>query len=197
MAGRTDGAPGPAIRPATPADAPALLDIYAFYVTDTAVSFEYTPPSADEFARRMEAVLARYPWLVIGDGERPLGYAYAAPFKGREAYDWSVEVTGYLAPDARGRGLGRRLYEALEEALRRMGVRNLYACVACPDPEDEYLTLASPRFHARMGYREAGRYRRCASKFGRWYDMVWMEKHIGGHEPAPEPIVPWPEARRD
>ena len=197
MAGRTDGAPGPSIRPATPADAPALLEIYAFYVTDTAVSFEYAPPSADEFARRMEAVLARYPWLVIGDGERLLGYAYAAPFKGRAAYDWSVEVTVYLAPDARGRGLGRRLYEALEEELRRMGVRNLYACIACPDPEDEYLTLASPRFHARMGYREAGRYRRCASKFGRWYDMVWMEKHIGGHEPAPEPIVSWPEARRD
>ena len=72
-----------------------------------------------------------------------------------------------------------------------MGVRNLYACIALADPEDEYLTLDSPRFHAHMGYAVVGRFHRCASKFGRWYDMVWMEKHIGGHGDDPEAVVPY------
>ena len=185
------------IREARLSDAGELLDIYAWYVRQTAVSFEYEPPTLDQFLGRMAATTARYPWLVAEEDGHLLGYACAGTFKDRTAYDWSCETTIYLDRNARGRGIGRALYEALEAALGSMGVRNLYACIALADPEDEYLTLDSPRFHEHMGYVTVGRFHRCASKFGRWYDMVWMEKHIGGHEPAPEPIVPWPEARRD
>ena len=179
------------IRDARPADAGALLDIYAWYVRHTAVSFEYEPPTLEAFRGRMAATTARYPWLVAEEDGRPLGYACAGPFKNRAAYDWSCETTIYLDGNARGRGIGRALYEALEAALGSMGVRNLYACIALADPEDEYLTLDSPRFHEKMGYAVVGRFHRCASKFGRWYDMVWMEKTIGGHGDGPEAVVPY------
>lgn len=179
------------IRDARLADAGELLDIYAWYVHQTAVSFEYEAPTLDQFRGRMAAVTARYPWLVAEEDGRLLGYACAGTFKSRAAYDWSCETTIYIDRNARGRGVGRALYEALEAALGSMGVRNLYACVAMADPEDEYLTLDSPRFHERMGYATVGRFHRCASKFGRWYDMVWMEKYIGGHEDSPGTVVPY------
>ena len=179
------------IRDARPADAGELLDIYAWYVRQTAVSFEYEAPTLDQFRRRMAAVTARYPWLVAEEDGRLLGYACAGTFKSRAAYDWSCETTIYIDKNARGRGVGRALYEALEAALGSMGVRNLYACVALADPEDEYLTLDSPRFHAHMGYATVGCFHRCASKFGRWYDMVWMEKAIGEHEERPGMVVPY------
>lgn len=169
------------IRTATPSDAGRLLEIYGWYVENTAVSFEYEVPTLEEFRRRVENTLRRYPYLVIEEGGRVMGYAYAGPFKGRTAYDWSCEVTIYLDRDARRQGLGRRLYAALEAALGQMGIVNLYACIAVPAAEDEYLTLDSVRFHAHMGYREAGRFHQCGYKFHRWYDMVWMEKIIGRH----------------
>ena len=178
---------GIVIRDATLEDAPALLGIYAHYVERTAVSFEYATPTPDEFRERIARVTRCYPWLVAQRGEEIVGYAYAGPFKERAAYDWSAELTIYLAPGARRRGFGRALYGALEAALSRMGIRNLYACIACPRVEDEYLTLDSVRFHRRLGFSEAGRFNRCAWKFGRWYDMVWMEKHIAGEEP-PNPV---------
>lgn len=181
------------IRDAKPLDAEGLLQIYAWYVENTAVSFEYQPPTLDEFRERMAVTMVKYPWLVAeGDG-RLLGYACAGPFKARDAYDWSCETTIYLDRERRGHGIGRALYEALETALAGMGIRNLYACIAWADPEDATLTLDSPRFHQHMGYTLVGRFRQCANKFGRWYDMVWMEKTIGKHEPGPEAVHIYPK----
>ena len=174
------------IRPAVQADAGRLLEIYEWYVKNTAVTFEYDTPSLDEFRARMARTAAKYPYLVIEDGGVLLGYAYAGPFVGRAAYDWSCEMTVYLDHDARRRGFGRALYDAIQERLARMGVRNLYACIGEPPAEeDPYLTHDSARFHARMGFREVGRFHLCGCKFGRWYDMIWMEKLIGGHDGPP------------
>ena len=181
------------IRSATPADVPALLAIYAPYVEKTAVSFEYDVPSEAEFARRMAGILARYPYLALAEGDEILGYAYTGPFKGRAAYDWAVETTIYLRWDARGRGYGRALYEALEAALRERNILNCYACISWTEQPDEYLTHDSPRFHERMGYRLCGTFRRCGYKFGRWYDMIWMEKMLGDHAVLPAP-TPWQNA---
>ena len=181
----------PVIRDVRPSDAPRLLEIYAYYVRQTAVTFETEVPSLPEFGVRVRRITARYPWLVLEEDGRILGYAYAGVFKDRAAYDWACETTVYLAPDARRRGLGRRLYEALEARLGEMGILNLYACVAVPAGEDdEYLTRASAEFHARMGWHLAGTFRQCGYKFGRWYDMVWMEKFIGVHG-TPQPPVRW------
>ncbi len=169
------------IRSAVPGDAEQLLRIYAWYVERTAVTFEYDVPSLSEFRRRVENTLRHYPYLVLTEGDRILGYAYAGPFVGRAAYSRSCELTIYLDRDERGRGYGPLLYGALEEKLRALGFLNLYACIGDPDTEDEYLTRASERFHQRRGFVRAGTFHHCGYKFGRWYNMIWMEKIIGEH----------------
>ena len=174
------------IRSAALSDAPRLLEIYGWYVEHTAISFEYETPSLAEFTQRIAHTLERYPYLVAERGGRVLGYAYAGAFVGRRAYDWAAELTVYLDPESRGVGLGRRLYAALEDALAEMGVLNLYACIGWCDEEDEYLTHASPAFHSALGFTLAGTFQKCGYKFGRWYDMIWMEKLIGEHD-APQP----------
>ena len=175
------------IRSAQVSDAPALLRIYAPYVRDTAITFEYDVPSEAEFAERIENTMKRYPYLVLEDGGEFIGYAYAGTFKARAAYDWAVETTIYLRQDAHDKGYGRALYTALEEELKRSHFLNAYACITWAEQEDEYLTHASPRFHERMGYHLCGTFRQCGYKFGRWYDMIWMEKHLGDHGANPFP----------
>ena len=177
------------LRWVTPEDAAALADIYAPYVRATAITFEYEPPTAEEFRRRICHTLERYPYFAAESEGRIVGYAYAGPFHPRAAYDWDAELSIYVARDCRGMGVGRQLYTALEQALRDMHLRNLYACIASPPAEDEYLTLDSLRFHSRMGYALAGTFRRCGYKFGRWYDMVWMEKAIAPWDAEPLPVV--------
>ena len=166
------------IRNATTDDAGKLLEIYGYYVENTAISFEYDVPSLDEFRKRIARTLEKYPYLVLEDGGRIRGYAYAGVFKDRAAYDHCCEVTIYLDHDSKGKGYGRALYEALEDALRKSGIMNLYACISDPISEDEYLTKNSENFHAHMGYVKAGDFHRCGYKFNRWYNMIWMEKII-------------------
>ena len=178
------------IRSASPADAAALLAIYRFYVENTAVSFEYETPSEAEFAGRITNPLKRYPYLVAEENGAVLGYAYAGALKDREAYDWAAETTIYLRQDARGKGLGRMLYQALEDALRQMHILAMYACIASAEGEDPYLTQASPLFHERSGFVRCALFRHCGYKFGRWSDILWMEKRIGPENAAPE-RMPW------
>ena len=169
------------IRLATPADAEALLDIYAPYVRDTAITFEYVVPTVEEFRRRIERCCEKYPyWVAVEDG-KVVGYAYASAFKEREAYQWAVETSIYVKMGERRKGIGRRLHEALEEALKEQGILNMNACIAFAKTEDEHLTLDSVRFHYKMGYRKVAHFHKCGCKFERWYDMIWMEKFIGEH----------------
>ena len=169
------------IRDAVLDDAARLVEIYAYYVEYTAITFEYVVPSLEEFRERMVRTMSRYPYLVAEEDGEVVGYAYAGPFVGREAYDWSCELTVYLDHMETKKGFGRLLYAALEEDLKKMGILNLYACIGLPEEEDEYLTRNSALFHAHMGFTEAGRFRKCGYKFGRWYDMIWMEKILGAH----------------
>ena len=180
-----------AVRRATPDDALALLAIYAPYVLKTAITYEYEVPSEDEFRRRIEHTLkAGYPYLVLERGGVPVGYAYVGRLHERVAYDWAVETSIYLAEGERGRGSGRTLHDALEAALRVMGILDMCACIATPNgADDEYLTHNSEQFHAHLGYRKVGEFVQCALKFGRWYNMVWMEKSLGertSNAPAPK-----------
>ena len=170
------------IRNATKKDAKRLLEIYAYYVENTAISFEYDVPLLDEFRNRIEHTLKKYPYLVLENGDDIQGYAYAGSFVGRQAYDHSCEVTIYLDKNAKGHGYGRKLYEALEEKLKLMGILNLYACIADPITEDEYLTRNSEQFHQHMGFIKSGTFHKCGYKFDRWYNMIWMEKIIGDHD---------------
>ena len=167
------------IRSATKADAERLLEIYSYYVEKTAISFEYDVPSLEEFTNRIANTLKRFPYLVAEEEGVVQGYAYAGPFKERAAYNHSCELSIYLARGAQGRGYGRKLYEALETALKAKGILNLYACIGDPIVEDEYLTKNSEQFHQHLGFVKAGEFHKCGYKFGRWYNMIWMEKIIG------------------
>ena len=157
MSSRGEEASVPAgirIREAAVDDAARLLEIYSYYVEKTAITFEYDVPSLEEFRGRITHIKERYPYLVIERDGVIEGYAYA----------------------------GRKLYEALEEALKAQGILNLYACIGYPDEADEYLDYNSAQFHEHLGYRTVGTFHQCGYKFGRWYSMIWMEKMIGEHK---------------
>ena len=177
------------IRSATCEDAEELLRIYDYYVRETAITFEYVTPSVEEFRGRIKSTLEKFPYLVVEENGIILGYAYASAFHVREAYKWCVEMSIYLDKDAHARGLGRLIYEELERQLKEMGYLNLNACISFPDKEDEYLTFGSVRFHEKMGYSMVGEFHKCGFKFGRWYNMVWMEKIIGDHNSTPPELA--------
>jgi len=184
---KTETETGIRIRIAKPEDAGALLGIYGPYVEQTAITFEYEVPSTEEFENRIRRVLKKYPYLVAERDGEILGYAYVSPFHERKAYDWAVETSIYVDRDRKRMGIGRKLYEALEQILAAQGILNLNACIAYPAREDEHLTKDSVNFHQYLGYRLVGEFHQCGYKFNRWYNMVWMEKSIGEHlEHQPE-----------
>lgn len=170
------------IREASHADASRLRSIYAPYVTDTAVTFEYEIPSVEEFQNRIAKVLESYPYLVAVLDGTIAGYAYASSFHSRAAYAWCAEVSIYLDQDYHKKGIGRLLYQRLEELLKAQQVQNLNACIAYPNPQ-------SIAFHEALGFEMAGHFHRCGFKLNQWYDMVWMEKMIGEHEISPKPFI--------
>lgn len=121
------------VRNAAMEDAERILQIYDYYVKNTAITFEYDTPALEEFKGRMEKTMQRYPYLVIMKDGHIEGYAYAGAFVGRAAYDWSCEMTVYIDHNAKKCGMGRIIYEALEKALHAMGILNLYACIGYPE----------------------------------------------------------------
>ena len=169
------------IRMATVADAAELVAIYAPYVLNTAVSFEYEVPSVEEFAERIRQRLEKYPYLVAVMEEKIVGYAYASPFHSRAAYGWGAELSIYVHWDKRGCGIGRVLYERMEELLKKQGILNLNSCIAWPNPE-------SVGFHEKLGFQMVGHFHKCGYKLGQWHDMVWMEKMLGDHRNPPAEV---------
>ena len=192
---RLEKAEGDNIRIATEKDAKALIEIYAPYVEKTAITFEYEVPTIQEFEERMGHVLKKYPYLVAERDGQLVGYAYAGPFKERAAYDWAVETTVYVRKDQKKTGIGRKLYKELERALSMQNILNLNACIAYPRKKDPYLTKDSVFFHQHMGYRLVGECYQCGYKFGHWYNMVWLEKHLDSHLEKPLPVLTFPEIR--
>ncbi|WP_373485582.1 GNAT family N-acetyltransferase [Acetobacterium malicum] len=174
------------IRIAKAADIEEILAIYAPYVKETAITFEYTVPTLEEFRERMTKTLMKYPYLVAMQEAEILGYAYASEFKNRAAYDWAVETTIYVKQDSRKSGVGKKLYQALEEVLKQQNICNLYACIAYPNP-------GSIGFHEHLGYQTIGHFSKCGYKFETWYDMIWMEKMIADHMIKPQPFIPFAE----
>lgn len=157
------------LRFAQESDIPRILEIYKPYVEQTTVTFEYETPTADVFLGRFREITERFPFLVWEEEGRVLGYAYAClPFS-REAYRWLAEPSIYLDWEVRGRGIGKKLYTALEDILRLLGYRLSYALITS---ENE----ASLRFHEALGYRVLAHFPGCAYKMGRQLGVTWMEK---------------------
>jgi phosphinothricin acetyltransferase len=164
------------IRDAVPEDGAACAAVYQPYVTDTAITFEYEPPTAEEMARRIAAAQERHAWLVLEDGPQVVGYAYAAPVKERAAYRWACEVSVYLEQGRRRGGAGRALYEALFERLSARGYRRLIAGMTLPNEASEGL-------HAAMGFDPIGVQRRIGWKNGAWHDVSWVQRSLGDDGP--------------
>lgn len=181
------------IRVATIDDAEEILEIYKPYIEKTAITFEYEVPSLEKFKERMKNTLKKYPYIVAEKNGEILGYAYTGAFVGRAAYDWSAEVTIYLKENKRKMGLGRKLYKVLEDISKAQNILNLNACIGYPEIEDEYLTKNSVQFHRHLGYNMVGEFHKCGYKFGRWYNMVWMEKMLGKHNANPSSIICFPD----
>ena len=184
------------IRTASSEDARELLEIYKPYVEKTAITFEYDVPNLQEFKARIEKTLKKYPYLVAEKDGELLGYVYTGPFVGWAAYGWAAEMSVYLREGSQRMGLGRRLYEAIDVISKAQNILNLNACIGSPETEDEYLTRNSIQFHSHMGYKMVGEFYKCGYKFGRWYNMVWMEKIIGEHPAEPMAVIPFPELDR-
>ena len=182
------------IRIATVNDADEILDIYAPYVENTAITFEYDVPDTVELERRIENTVKSYPYLVAVDNSKIVGYSYAGPFRPRAAYKHSAEVSIYLDEKIRGNGIGTLLYQELEKQLIRQNVFILYASITTTDRKDDAnLTDASIRFHDKFGYTIIGRHDRCGYKFGKWYSMIWMEKVIVPLPDNPDSFIPFSE----
>ena len=159
------------IRFAKPSDARSLLDIYAPYVENTAITFEYEVPTIEDFATRIEKTLEKYPYLVAEEDGLILGHAYASTYYARAAYDWTVELSVYVSQDARGQGVGTRLYDALEDLLEQMGYIHFLACISLPNE-------ASLALHRKRGYQQVAHFPKIGYKFDRWHDIVWLQKSL-------------------
>lgn len=178
------------IRAATEADVPDILDIYAPYVLNSTATFEYDVPCSREFMQRFLTITEKFPWLVWEEDGEILGYAYASPPYSRAAYSWCAEPSVYLKPAAQGRGIGQKLYAALEAILKAQGFQVLYAHIT---EENE----GSLRFHERIGYKFSVCFPNCGFKFNRWLGLVWMEKRLVPVEiPSKFPTL-WAVLRQD
>lgn len=175
------------IRPATPSDAAACLEIYRPIVEETAISFEMTVPTTGAFAGRIEAGIDTHPWLVCEVDATIVGFAYAGLHRGRAAYQWSAEVSLYVGNAYRRAGLGRALYARLFDALRLQGFANAYAGITLPNP-------ASVGFHESMGFTPVGVFERIGFKFGRWHNTGWWQLRLRD-DAAPAPPRPLRECR--
>jgi len=169
------------IRDATPEDGAACAAIYAPYVSETAITFEYEPPTPAEMAERIAKAQHQHAWVVAEDDGRVVGYAYGGRYKERAAYRWACEVSVYLEPGRRRGGTGRALYETLFERLRGRGFRTAVAGMTLPNPASEGL-------HRALGFEPIGVYRGIGWKHGRWHDVAWTQKALAdGAGPPSEP----------
>jgi L-amino acid N-acyltransferase YncA len=164
-------------------DATAIADIYAPYVTATAISFETHPPGSTEMAGRIAATLPRHPWIVATQHDAVIGYAYGGAHRPRPAYRWSVDVSAYVHSDHQGGGVGRALYTMLLALLEAQGYRSAFAAIALPNP-------ASVSFHESLGFEPVGVYREAGWKLDRWYDVEWWQKRIRLESGAPTEPIP-------
>ncbi len=159
------------LRTATEADAPALLEIYAPHVRESAVSFETEVPTAEVFAARISKSVQAWAWIVAEREGKPVGYAYGSAHRERAAYRWTVETSAYISPSAQGMGLGKTLYLELFGQLASRGYCNAMAIVALPNP-------ASVKLHLAVGFEPVGVVKRAGRKFGTWHDVGWFQRQL-------------------
>ena len=155
-------------------DTQEVLEIYAYYVRNTAITFDYDVPNTSEFIKKIATITRDYPWLVCVENEKIIGYAYGSIHRTKMAYQWSPESTIYLANGTYRKGLGRVLYETLFSLLKLQGYVNVYAGVTIPN-------INSEEFHKALGFNEIGVFHRAGYKLQKWHDTKWFELHLAEH----------------
>lgn len=170
------------IRFTTPQDVESILLIYAQYI-DTNITFEYKLPSIKQFAIRINNIGVKYPWLVLEEESKILGYAYAHEMAERDAYQWNAELSLYLDKNERGKKFGEKLYGLLLAILKLQGVLTVYARVTIPN-------IRSEHFHSRMGFKKVWTQHQAGFKNGQWHDIAWLAKNIGHHRSNPAAFIP-------
>ena len=177
------------IRVAQIEDVSEILRIYAPYVLNTNITFEYDVPSLKEMQTRIQQTLERYPYLVALEDEHIIGYAYASPFHSRAAYQWGSELSIYLDQHYHGQSIGKKLYSVLLAILQCMNVQNVYACITHPNEKSE-------RFHNSFGFQMVGCFHRAGYKMGQWHDVIWMEKALDYQQHVKE-LIPFSKLTRE
>lgn len=162
-------------------DTKEILDIYAPYITDTAITFEYDIPSIEEFRERIEHISLEYPYVVCTYKDEIIGYAYAHRYGERAAYQWDVELSIYLDMNYKSLGVGKLLYNKLIEIVKLQNVRNIYACITSANEK-------SLKFHEKLGFEFIGIFKNTGYKFDSWYGVNWMGIAVGDINEKPEPV---------
>jgi phosphinothricin acetyltransferase len=178
----------PHIRCATENDVDGILAIYGPFVAETPVSFETEIPSASEMWNRISSILTELPYLVCEIDGKIAGYAYASNFRQRKSYQWSKEVSVYVAPELRGRHIATGLYFSLIEILKKLGVANLLAGITVPNP-------ASINFHESLGFRKCGEYTKVGYKLGVWHSVGWWELRLIPENISPQSLISFSEIK--
>ena len=166
------------IREVRKEDTGKIREIYAPYIMNTAITFRDELSDFEENKNEIAKLSESHAYVVAQEDDEILGYAYAAPIRSQAAYSHSVETSIYLKEEAKGKNIGRKLYEKLYELLKSKGYSNLYAVIAVSDKPDKYLPEGSVAFHKAMGFETVGKLNDCGKKFGHVYSVVWMEKII-------------------
>ena len=169
------------IRFAASADAGRILEIYAPYIRNTVISFEYDVPTLADFTARVEKISSKYPYLVYERDGMVVGYAYASPYIERAAYNYTVDLSVYVDAAFCGQNIGECLYAALLDILEKQGYYNAYACITA-------INQNSLNFHKRMGFTDAGTHKLAGFKHGRWLDVCWYYKRLQADTNPPQPL---------
>jgi L-amino acid N-acyltransferase YncA len=175
------------IRKAQGEDGRMIAAIYEPYVIHTPISFEETPPSAEEMEGRIRETIGQFPYLVAEEGGRVVGYVYASPHQARASYRWSVNVAVYIAATHHRLGIGKLLYGELFRILEAQAFAMAYAGITIPNP-------ASVGLHESLGFTLVGIYRNVGYKLGAWRDVGWWERKLATL-PASAPPEPMPWSR--
>lgn len=174
-------------RAARPQDATRLAEIYALFVDRTAITFATTPPTQEEFQHR---IASPFPFLVCEEAGCVLGFAYAGPFRVKEAFRWDTELTIYVDPSAHSRGIGKALMQRLLELLRAQGYQNAYSCITLPNEK-------SIGLHQRFGFQQIGLFEKAGYKLGQWHSVAWLHLPLGTFPEEPREPLPFDQLPED
>lgn len=163
-------------------DVDEILNIYRPYIENSAITFEYTVPSAEEFKERINSISKDYPYIVCIHDDKVVGYAYAHRHMERAAYQWNAELSVYVDAEHQGHGLGETMYRILFDILKLQNIRNVYAGITLPNEK-------SLKMHKKLGFLSVGVYHNTGYKCGKWHDVEWLEKSITIHDAQPDLFI--------